>query len=107
MSKKPVTKTKVFLVEDHQLFREGLAQLINREPDLVVCGEAESVESGLVEIEKTRPQLAIVDITLANSNGIELVKRLRERDREIPILVLSMHDESLYAERALRAGANG
>lgn len=101
------SRHKVFLVEDHQLFREGLAQLINREPDLAVCGEAENVNSALTGIEKSKPDLVVVDITLADGNGIDLVKDLRGRDPELPVLMLSMHDESLYAERALRAGANG
>lgn len=100
-------KRKVFIVDDHQLFREGLALLINREPDLTVCGEAEGVDDALAGIAKMRPDMAIIDISLAGGNGIDLLKSLRARGDKLPLLVLSMHDESLYAERALRAGASG
>src|SRR4051812_27028063 len=101
MQSEPV-KRKVFVVDDHQLFREGLAQLINREADLVVCGEAEDVDAALAGIEQSAPDMAIIDISLAGSNGIDLIKSLRARGDKLPLLVLSMHDESLYAERALR-----
>lgn len=107
MDKASSAKSKVFLLEDHQLFREGLAQLINREADMTVCGEAENVQAAEEGIAKARPDMVIVDISLNEGNGIDLVKSIRSRDEELPILVLSMHDESLYAERALRAGANG
>lgn len=107
MQKTNGNKSKVFIVDDHQLFREGLGQMINRESDMAVCGEAENVEEAARAIEKTRPDMVVVDISLAESNGIDLVKSIRSRDDDLPILVISMHDESLYAERALRAGANG
>ncbi len=98
---------QVFLVEDHPVTREGFAQLINFQADLRVCGQAGSAAKALSGIESLKPDLAIVDISLAESNGIELIKQLRSRRPGMPVLVLSTHDESLYAERALRAGARG
>ena len=89
------------------MFREQLAHLINRETDLVVCGEADNVRDGLALITQLQPQLAIVDLTLKGASGLELLKDLRARSLNVLTLVLSMHDESLYAERALRAGARG
>jgi len=89
------------------MFREQLAHLINREADLVVCGEADNVRDGLALITQLQPQLAIVDLTLKGASGLELLKDLRARSLNVLTLVLSMHDESLYAERALRAGARG
>ena len=100
-------KHGVVIVEDHPLFREQLRLLIEREDDLVVCGEADNVRGALELIQRVQPQLAIVDITLKNSGGLDLLKDLRARGIDLPVLVLSMHDESLYAERALRAGARG
>ncbi len=98
---------RIVIVEDHPMFREQLAHLITREKDMVVCGEADNVCDGLALIQQLRPQLAIVDITLNGASGLELLKDLRAQRIELPALVLSMHDESLYAERALRAGAKG
>ena len=95
------------IVDDHPMFRERLAQLINHELDMEVCGEADDAQEGLQLIRDTSPNLAIVDITLKRSSGLELVKTIKELSIDIPVLVLSMHDESLYAERALRAGAGG
>ena len=89
------------------MFREQLAHLINRETDLVVCGETDNVRDGLALITQLQPQLAIVDLTLKGASGLELLKDLRAQGLNVPTLVLSMHDESLYAERALRAGARG
>ena len=100
-------KTKVLVVDDHPLVRERVAELINQEPDLVVCGEAEDARKALTVVADTRPDIAIVDITLKDSYGIELIKQLKELYPDLPTLVLSMHDESLYGERALRAGARG
>lgn len=100
-------KSKILVVDDHQLFREGLAQMINRETDLEVPFEAGDEESALQLLQKVKVDMVIVDISLPGGNGIELVKEIRSRDGDMPILVLSMHDESLYAERALRAGASG
>src|SRR3954471_23070667 len=100
-------KTKVLVVDDHPIVRERLAELINEEPDLHVCGEAEDAREALKAVEALRPDLAIVDITLKDTYGIELIKQLKELHPKLPVLVLSMHDESLYGERALRAGAKG
>jgi len=98
---------KVLLVEDHPMFRERLAAVISRRRDMTVCGEADNANDALALVEKTRPQIAIVDLVLSRSNGLDLLKGLKARGIEIPSLVLSMHDETLYAERALRAGARG
>lgn len=100
-------KTKVFLVDDHPLVREWLSQLIQREADLSVCGEAEDTQEALQKIESTKPDIVIADISLKTTHGLELVKDLQARLPSLPVLVLSMHDESLYAERVLRAGAKG
>ena len=100
-------KRKVFLVDDHPLVREWLTNLINQQPDLAVCGETESAPRALQAIAAAQPEVAIVDISLKDSSGIELIKSLKLSHPEVAVLVLSMHDESLYAERALRAGAKG
>ncbi|MGA2245084.1 MAG: response regulator transcription factor [Verrucomicrobiota bacterium] len=100
-------KQRVFLVDDHPLVREWLTNLINQQPDLAVCGEAESAPAALSALDAQPAQLAIVDLNLANSSGIELIKNLRQHHPDVPVLVLSMHDESLYAERVFRAGARG
>jgi DNA-binding NarL/FixJ family response regulator len=101
------TRAQVVLVEDHPMFREQLAHLINKEPDLFVCAEENNASDGLAAINRHLPALAIIDLTLKNSNGLELLKDLRAQGNDVPVLILSMHAESLYAERALRAGANG
>lgn len=98
---------KVLLVDDHPMFREYLAQLINRDLGLTVCGEADNVRDAMQLILQTRPDVAIVDITLRGSSGLELLKDIKAQGIAINVLVLSMHDEDLYAERALRAGARG
>ena len=100
-------KERVVIVDDHPLFRERLSELINHELDMEVCGEAEDARQAIELIRNTSPDLAIVDITLKGSSGLELIKGIRELPTAIPVLVLSMHDESLYAERALRSGAAG
>jgi len=100
-------KHKVFIVDDHPLMREGLARLLNLQPDLHVCGEASSGHQALKSIPVQKPDIVILDITLAGSNGMDLIKDMKLRSLKSLILVLSMHDESLYAERALRAGAKG
>jgi DNA-binding NarL/FixJ family response regulator len=97
----------VLLVDDHPIVRERLGELIALEADLEVCGEAEDVQGALDAVAATQPDVAIVDISLKDSYGIELVKDLKERHPGLPVLVLSMHEESMYAERALRAGAKG
>ncbi len=98
---------KIFIVDDHPLMREGLRGTINREPDMVVCGEAENAQQALAAIPKMAPDLALVDITLPGKSGLELVKDLSALHPRLKILAISMHDESLYAERILRGGANG
>ena len=100
-------KRTVFLVDDHPLVREWLANLINRQADLVVCGEAESAPQALRQIAAAQPDIVILDITLAHGSGLELIKDIKCQCSKTDIIVLSMHDESLYAERALRAGAKG
>jgi DNA-binding NarL/FixJ family response regulator len=100
-------KTQVVVVEDHPMFREQLVHLIEKEPEMEVCGEADNVGDGVALIREKKPQVVILDITLKNSNGLELLKDLRANGIDVPVLVLSMHEESLYAERALRAGARG
>jgi DNA-binding NarL/FixJ family response regulator len=100
-------RRKVFLVDDHAIVRNGLAELINQAPDLVVCGEAASAEEALAKIDAAPPDVAIVDLTLGDMSGLELLKTLKARHPSLPVLVLSMHDESYYAERCLRAGARG
>jgi DNA-binding NarL/FixJ family response regulator len=100
-------KSRVVIIEDHPMFRERLAHLIDKEEDMIVCGEADNALDGLALIQSAKPSLAIVDITLRGSGGLDLLKDIRAHEIELPVLVLSMHDESLYAERALRAGAKG
>jgi DNA-binding NarL/FixJ family response regulator len=102
-----VKKIRVVLVEDHPMFRERLAQLINKEPDMKVQGEADNIRDGFDLIANAGATVAVIDIRLKASSGLELIKNLRSYGVKIPLLVLSMHDESMYAERALRAGAQG
>lgn len=101
------TKARVLLVDDHPILRKGLAQMINAEADLVVCGEAEDASKAFEAVNTLHPDVAVVDISLKRGNGIELIKNVKACYPDLPILVLSMHDESLYAERALRAGSLG
>jgi len=100
-------KKKLLIVDDHPIVRERVAELINQEADLVVCGEAEDANGALQAAKSLSPDMAIVDITLKDTYGIELIKQLKELYPKLPILVLSMHEESMYGERALRAGAKG
>jgi DNA-binding NarL/FixJ family response regulator len=100
-------KAKVFLVDDHPIVRQGLGLLINREPDLVVCGEAEDAPSALQRMASAQPDLMVIDISLDGPDGLELLKTIRLKEPILPVLILSMHEESTYAERTLRAGANG
>ena len=100
-------RSTVFIVDDHPIVRQGLALLISREPDLSVCGDAEEANSALRRIEELKPDLIVLDISLSGPDGLDLLKNIRARDANLPVLILSMLDESLYAERALRAGANG
>lgn len=101
------TKRKILIVDDHPILRKGLSMLINQEPDLVVNGEAENARKALEAIEAVQPDMVIVDISLPGVDGVELLKSIKLRFGDLPTLVVSMHDESLFAERALRAGARG
>jgi DNA-binding NarL/FixJ family response regulator len=108
MNKSAPDKSRIFLVDDHEMFRDGLRQLIDREPDLTVCGDAAEAESALKKVRELKPDLIVVDITLGSgSSGIDLIKAIKNENEDFPVLVVSMHEESLYAERALRAGAMG
>ncbi len=98
---------KIFIVDDHPVFREGLVGLIKREADLTVCGEADTAGQALTDVERLNPDLMLVDIGLPGRSGLELIKDLRALRPEFAVLVISMHDETLYAERVLRAGGRG
>jgi len=99
---------RIVVIDDHPLFRQGLEQLINSsDDDFNVCGEASDAATGMEIIRRLRPDLAIVDLSLPGANGIELIKNIRAEFKQLPVLILSMHDESLYAVRGLRAGAQG
>jgi DNA-binding NarL/FixJ family response regulator len=100
-------KARILLVDDHPIVREGLVSLINRQEDMVICGQEGEVDRAIKALEELNPDLVIVDISLGGSSGIELIKSIKTRRPKLPVLALSMHDESLYAERALRAGAYG
>jgi DNA-binding NarL/FixJ family response regulator len=104
---RPKKRTKVLVVDDHPAVREALAVRIGRQPDLELCGEASDVGAALRLLGDARPDVAVVDITLRSGDGLDLIKRMKDRDDHVRILVWSMHGESLYAERALRAGALG
>lgn len=103
----PALKRSILVVDDHPMMRQGLAQLINHEPDLTVCCEADTAERALEIIAETKPDLVLADVTLPGKSGLELIKDLRALEPGLPVLVISMHDESVYAERVLRAGARG
>jgi DNA-binding NarL/FixJ family response regulator len=109
MNQMPVAgkKSKVFVVDDHPIVRQGLALLINREADLSVCGEAEDAQTAMQSVNSVHPDIVVVDISLNGPDGLDLLKDIRTRHPDLPVLILSMHDESIYAERALRAGAQG
>lgn len=102
-----VKKNRVFLVDDHPLVRRGLANVIAGEPDLEVCGEASDVLEALRDVEKAGPDIVVVDLSLKSGHGIDLIEQLKAKDERIKTLVSSMHDEMLFAERVLRAGAMG
>jgi len=99
--------TKVFLIDDHPLVRESLTSLINQQPDLVTCGEAEDTPSAMRAIVREQPDVAIIDISLKEGSGMELIRLIKARAPRVAMIVLSMHDEKIYAERAIRAGARG
>ena len=104
----PETKRfRVLLVDDHPIVRQGLALLIDREGDLSVCGEAEGAHSAFHAISTLRPDIVLLDISLSGPDGLDVLKEIRVKSANLPVLMLSMHDETIYAERAMRAGANG
>lgn len=100
-------KLRILLVDDHPILRKGIAEVISSETDLEVCGESGTLHEAYDAVSKSKPNLVIVDISLDGNNGVELMKELTYRWPELPLLAYSMHDESIYAERALRAGAKG
>lgn len=106
-SEETSAKRRVLIVDDHPVFRHGITALINAEPDLVVCGEAASSPGALDAMRTLKPDIALLDISLPGTNGIELIKLMKAEYPKLPLLMLSMHDESLYALRALKAGALG
>ncbi|NUP90037.1 MAG: response regulator transcription factor [Candidatus Sumerlaeia bacterium] len=107
MPSTPTRTVRILLVDDHPLIRSGLAQLIATEPGLQVCAEAEDAPSALDAARTHQPDIAIVDLSLPGASGLELLRQLRAAQPQLPVLILSMHDESLWAERTLRAGARG
>jgi DNA-binding NarL/FixJ family response regulator len=100
-------KSKILVVDDHPMIREGLVRLVDDEQDLAICGQADDAPEALKAISETKPDVVVVDISLKNSSGIELMKSIKAQYPKLPVLILSMHNEALYAERALRAGAMG
>ena len=102
-----MSKFSILMVDDHPIVREGMALFLNTQPDLDLCHQAGTADEALAVLDAHRPALAIVDISLAKDSGLELIKVMRSRDNALPILAMSLHDESIFAERALRAGANG
>jgi len=103
----PLAHTRVFIVDDHPIVRQGLAQMLKQEMDFTVCGEAEDAQRALQGIAELQPDLVLVDLSLKGGSGLALIRALKARQSTIPVLVVSMHDESLYVERVLRAGARG
>jgi DNA-binding NarL/FixJ family response regulator len=103
----PPRKNRILVVDDHPIVRQGLALLINQEADMLVCGEAEEAMGAMHVLASAKPDVLIVDISLNGPDGLDLLKNVRTTHPTLPVLILSMHDESIYAERALRAGANG
>lgn len=101
------SQKKVVIVDDHPIVRQGIRAVLSQEPEFSVVGEADSLGNAMAVIEDTAPNIVIVDIALKGSDGLELIKSIRYQENDVPILVMSMYDESLYAERVLRAGANG
>ena len=106
-SRKPQAKGRILILGDHPLVRRGLIALIENEPDLCVCAEAATQREGLDAIATSRPDLVIIDLSLKDGAGLEIVKEIRKGHKRLPVLVLSMHDSPIHAERAFRAGAGG
>ncbi len=104
---KETEKRRVLVVDDHAVLREGLALVINVQPDLLVCGEAANMVGGLQAVAAVRPDIALIDLSLTDGSGLELIKEIKAQHPSLPMLVLSLHDEALYAERVLHAGARG
>lgn len=100
-------KSRVLLIDDHPIVRQGLALLIDRETDLSVCGEAEGSQTAFHAVATLHPDIVVLDISLSGPDGLDVLKEIRMKSQSLPVLILSMHDESIYAERAMRAGANG
>src|SRR5262245_2606802 len=107
MTETTTTRAKVLLLEDHPIVRQGLAQMINDEPDLQVCGQADDTQAALKLVQEQLPDVAVVDISLKDRSGLDVIKDMIAVRPDLAVLVLSMHDEKLQAERALRAGARG
>lgn len=106
-SKSDEKEKKILIVDDHPIVRKGLAELISQEKDLMICGQAEDAPEAMKSIKALKPDMVIVDISLKQTSGMELIKDIKTQYPALPVLTLSIHDESLYAERALRAGAKG
>ncbi|MEX0606790.1 MAG: response regulator transcription factor, partial [Halofilum sp. (in: g-proteobacteria)] len=104
---RPKQEFRIVLVDDHPVFRKGLVELVHSEPDLVVCAEASDAASGRQAVAREHPDLVVADLSLGRGSGLELVKDIRQQHREVRVIVVSMYDERFYAERALRAGADG
>ena len=107
MNRSVLSDKGILVVDDHPIVRQGLRSLFETEADFHICGEADNARDALKQFEQSRPDVLVVDISLKGTDGLELTKSIRALDPEIPILIMSMHDEKLYAERAIRAGANG
>ena len=103
----PADKKRIFVVDDHAMFRDGLRRLVDMEPDLMVCGDAPDAAGAMQQIYQSRPDLIIVDLSLEGTSGIDLIKNIKRDFEDTPVLVVSMHAESLYGDRAFRAGAMG
>jgi DNA-binding NarL/FixJ family response regulator len=103
----PPGRKRIFILDDHPITRYGLVQLLDHQPDFVVCGEAENVLQGLAAIKSARPDLILADLTMPGKSGLDFIKEVQALDPRLPVLVVSMHDESIYAERVLRAGGRG
>ena len=106
-AKAEAARRRICIIDDHPITRKGLTELIKHERDLIVCGEADNAARGLTVIKSLKPDLALLDLTLPNQSGLDLIKDIRLWAPEVRVLVLSMHDEGIYAERVLRAGGHG